>query len=503
MDKNSILAVVLSLLFLIFWWGVVYKPTPNYPKLSEQPVSSPKINPTPSPEITEKPVSIKKLNDITWTGDSARIIISAEDGGIKSFVPTIKKQFDLVANGINIFSSEGLVDKITTINHIFKIQQKTPGFQIQKEYNFQSLSGLQTVRFQITNTGNTIRKPGPIYLAMGINTDEKDQRENIAITRVNALLDSPEGYLIKLKPGTYPLSNYRWIAVNNRYFTLTFIPRENQNQFFLNLEQKDKKTPPVVYLTTQKDLLPGQSVSFTVDFYFGPKIYSHLKKQGNHLEKVVDFGLFSFLGKWALWLLNKIYGVIGNYGWAIVLFTIILQILVFPLTRKSLKATVAMKKIQPQLQLLQKQYRNDPQRLNAELLNLYRRHGINPLGGCLPMLLQLPIFWALFTTLRNAYELRGAHWIFWIKDLSTYDPYYILPILMGALMFIQQISAGATSDPTQKQMAFLMPVLFTFLFAKFPAGLVLYWTVNSLLTLILQFIIVRQTKTVSASGTVS
>ena len=501
MNKNSLLAIILSFLFLVFWWGVVYKPAPNYPKSAPPATSSQtelaKTSAEPAKDIplTEPELNRQntKFKDISINADNARIVISAEDSGIKTFIPAVKNQFNLVANDINIFSTDGIVDKITTKEREVKIQQRSKNILIEKIYNFQlSSNRRQNVQIRFVNTGPDAAKIGPIYLTKGINTDEKDPRENLALTRVNALIDTGSGYLIKLKNGSFPLANYRWVAVNNRYFTLTFIPEDGANEFLINIEQPNKKAPPVVYLTTQKPLPPGQTLKLKFNFYFGPKIYTQLKGQGDHLEKVVDFGLFGFLGKWSLWLLNGIYHLVGNYGWTIVLFTIILQILVLPLTKKSLQATLAMKAIQPQMQLIQKQYRNDPKRLNTELMNLYRQHNINPLGGCLPMLLQLPIFWALFTTLRNAYELRGAHWILWIKDLSAHDPYYILPIFMGLLMLVQQLSAGAAADPTQKQMAYLMPILFTFLFAKFPSGLVLYWTVNSLLTLILQLILTRK-----------
>ena len=163
-----------------------------------------------------------------------------------------------------------------------------------------------------------------------------------------------------------------------------------------------------------------------------------------------------------------------------------LQLLLMPLTMKSFKSMMAMKKVQPQLAALQKQYKNDPKRLNVEMMNLYKKSGTNPFGGCLPMILQLPIFWALFTTLRNAYELRGAPFIFWIHDLSAADPFHVLPLMMGGAMFLQQRMSGAVTDPTQKQMMLMMPIMFTVMFFNFPAGLVLYWLTNNLLTMAIQ-----------------
>jgi len=166
-----------------------------------------------------------------------------------------------------------------------------------------------------------------------------------------------------------------------------------------------------------------------------------------------------------------------------------------PLTIKSFKATLAMKKLQPKIAEIQARFKNDPKRLNVEMMNVYKSTGTNPFGGCLPMLLQLPIFWALFTTLRNAYELRGAPFYGWIHDLSTPDvlfqaggfPVHALPLIMGGAMFFQQKMAGAASDPTQKQMMTMMPIMFTFMFYGFPSGLVLYWLTNNLMTMAFQW----------------
>ena len=162
----------------------------------------------------------------------------------------------------------------------------------------------------------------------------------------------------------------------------------------------------------------------------------------------------------------------------------------FPLTFKSLKATAAMKKLQPEITRLQQRYSKEPAKLNAEMMELYKKHGANPLGGCLPMLIQMPVFIALFNALRNAWELHGAAWIFWIKDLSAKDPYYVLPLLMGGLMFAQnRMSPAVGVDPAQQKMMTFMPVIFTVMFLNFPSGLVLYWMTNSLVSTLQQIVL--------------
>jgi YidC/Oxa1 family membrane protein insertase len=211
------------------------------------------------------------------------------------------------------------------------------------------------------------------------------------------------------------------------------------------------------------------------------------------LEASVDFGTFSPVGKLILSAIYRLKALTGNYGVSIILLTLMLQCLLLPLTLKSFKAAQSMKKLQPKIARLQETYKGDPKRLNIEMMNLYKTSGTNPFGGCLPMVLQLPIFWALFTTLRNAYELRGSPFIFWIHDLSVHDPYYILPVVMGGGMFLQQRMTGASSDPTQRQMMYIMPVMFTAMFMNFPAGLVLYWMTNSFATITFQWTYLRLT----------
>ena len=154
---------------------------------------------------------------------------------------------------------------------------------------------------------------------------------------------------------------------------------------------------------------------------------------------------------------------------------------------KSYRSTAAMKKLQPKIQELQKRYKEDAKRLNQEMLSLYKESKTNPFGGCLPMILQIPVFWAFFTMLRNSYELRGTPWIFWIKDLSQHDPYYILPVVMGGGMFLQQKLSGSVGDPTQAKVMMFMPIIFTAMFLNFPSGLVLYWLTNSILSISIQY----------------
>jgi YidC/Oxa1 family membrane protein insertase len=238
-----------------------------------------------------------------------------------------------------------------------------------------------------------------------------------------------------------------------------------------------------------------------VRFYLGPKGYRQLASLGLGLENAVDFGMFGSIGKLIYRVLTFLDDRFHNYGWSIIVLTLMIQIIVMPLTVKSFKHSLRMKALQPQIKKIQDLYKEDPKRLNTEMLHLYQRHGLKFMGmeGCLPMLIQMPVFFALYTMLRNAFELRGSPWVLWIHDLSKHDPYYVLPVLMGIGMLVQQKMTMSSADPTQKTMMYMMPIMFTFFFLHLPAGLVVYWFTNSLVSILVQTVLLKsQEKTAAA-----
>ena len=203
----------------------------------------------------------------------------------------------------------------------------------------------------------------------------------------------------------------------------------------------------------------------------------------------VDFGWLTPISSPLYWLLDKIHSVVGNWGWAIIILTIMIKLVFFPLSAASHKSMANMRKMTPRIKTLKERYGDDKQKLNQAMMKLYKEEKINPLGGCLPILIQIPVFIALYWALLESVELRQAPWILWIKDLSAPDPYFILPILMGVSMLAQQSLSAVAMDPMQKRIMMAMPVVFTFFFLFFPSGLVLYWTVNNLLTIAQQYTI--------------
>ena len=240
-------------------------------------------------------------------------------------------------------------------------------------------------------------------------------------------------------------------------------------------------------------LKTGESKQHPHGFYSGPKDSEHLKKLGFALEKSVDSGLFAPLARLIHKTLLTFHGSTKNFGWAIILLTVIMQIIVLPLTVSSFRHGQKMKTVQPQMKRRQELYKNDPRRLNGNVMDLYKRHGLRFMGleGCLPVLIQMPVFFSLYAALRSTFELRHAPWIGWIGDLSLHDPFYILPVLMGGGMFFQQKMSATSLDPSQRQIMYLMPVIFTFFFLKMPSGLVLYWLTSSVLSILVQTILLK------------
>lgn len=369
------------------------------------------------------------------------------------------------------------------ITKTLRLLSKPPFHEISISFSNPTKAGI-SVQSQLS-LGNGIDKH-----VVGSAYDSKETDSLTAETRVVAF-----GTLVKSwKPGfifqrtidTNDSGPFEWAGVDNHHFMTAFIS-EDKNISSVKVVA-DRKSSPVLFIPINVTVKPGETVSSTYKLYFGPKNYSELKKLGHNLDRMVDFGFFGPISKILLATLKFFKNMTGNYGWAIILLTFCIQILVFPLTRKNLQHSLRMKDLQPQLKKLQEQFKSDPKRLQAETFNLYKKNGMKFMGmeGCFPMLLQLPVFFAFYSTLNVAYELRGAPWIFWIHNLGAHDPYYVLPIIMGGGMFLQQKLTAVAADPTQARMMMFMPVIFTFMFLKLPAGLVLYWCVNSLTTIGIQ-----------------
>ena len=250
---------------------------------------------------------------------------------------------------------------------------------------------------------------------------------------------------------------------------------------------RDRDDNPIVYF----DAL--QTMKF--NGYLGQKEYKVLNSINPVLTNAIEYGWFTFASKPLFQLLSFLHGIFGNWGWSIIALTLMVRVLLYPLTYKGMVSMQKIKAIAPKIKELQTKYKGDPQRLNAATMDMYKKHKANPLGGCLPMLLQIPVFFAIYRVLLNAVELQGAPWILWVQDLSRMDSFYVLPILMGASMYYQQrLTPNNFTDPMQEKVFKFLPVIFTFFFVTFPSGLVLYWVVNNLFSILQQFIVNTQFK---------
>jgi YidC/Oxa1 family membrane protein insertase len=290
-----------------------------------------------------------------------------------------------------------------------------------------------------------------------------------------------------------------WTAFEEKYFISAVMPqKELPPQVQVGRPNESSLAYRLVF--SRLSLKPGEKKTYLLALYLGPREISLLEKQGSKLEKTINFGWFDIVAKPLLISLNFFYRFCGNYGIAIILITVIIKILFWPLTHKSFQSMKDMQKLQPEMQKLKEKYKDKKEELNREIMALYKKYNVNPLGGCLPILLQIPVFIALYSVLQDSIELRHANFIsFWINDLAAPDPTYVSPLLMGASMFYQQKMTPSTADPAQAKMMLMMPIVFTFMFLNFPSGLVLYWLVNNVLSIIQQFYINKKSRDAGGS----
>jgi YidC/Oxa1 family membrane protein insertase len=310
------------------------------------------------------------------------------------------------------------------------------------------------------------------------------------VSYIGKSIDRPE--VSKLEADKLLGPNVSWGAFESKYFIAALIP---QNPSLTSFRMsKDASNLISLGLKGPKQMIPpGQPGVFSYSLYLGPKDYTILKAQNVGLENAIDFG------DWLKWLamplliaLKFLYGYVHNYGIAIIILTILIKLIFWPLGNKSYKSMKEMQKLQPKMAALREKYKDDKTKLSQESMALYKTHKVNPLGGCLPMIVQIPVFFGLYKSLLYAIELRHSPLFWWIQDLSAKDPYYITPIIMGGTMFLQQKMTPTGADPMQAKIMLFMPVIFTFMFLSFPSGLVIYWLFNNIISIGQQIYINKQ-----------
>ena len=392
-----------------------------------------------------------------------------------------------------------------TNNYILKAEDETlsvpmvwespdDSLKITKIYTFHRNQYLIDVEYQIEN--NTPQHwSGRAYGQ--IQRSDPGRTSRILYTYTGAAFSSPEKRYKKISFSDMHDQNIQrdiqdgWVAMLQHYFLSALVPasREEYNNFYSKV-YGDKYI--VGMLSPEISVATGESGSIRQKLYLGPKIQSRLESIAPGLELAVDYGLLWFLAKPLFWCLEKFYSLTGNWGWSIVLITLMLKIVFFKLSAAGYQSMARMRKLQPRLLALRERYKGDRMRLNQAMMDIYKTEKINPLGGCFPILVQIPVFIALYWVLLESVELRQAGFIFWLDDLSSPDPWFVLPLIMGVTMFIQQKLNPAPIDPIQAKVISVLPFVFTVFFAFFPCGLVLYWVVNNILSIAQQWLITRK-----------
>jgi YidC/Oxa1 family membrane protein insertase len=371
------------------------------------------------------------------------------------------------------------------------------GLTVKKEFTFIKNSYLVAVNYKIINNGATEWK-GYLNTQLLRSSPKEDKSSMFHVGSFTGASFSNPGKSRYQKVSFSDMNKTNldvdvkggWIAMQEHYFLSAWVPSSSsENKFYTRAINGDYtigsvSKPIVVKPAEQRDI--GSKL------YIGPEITSDLKSIAPSLDLTVDYGILWFVSSLLFSLMKAIYNFIGNWGWSIVLVTVLIKLAFYRLSATSYKSMAGMRKLQPKLQALRERYGDDKAKISQATMELYRQEKVNPLGGCLPIIIQIPVFIALYWVLLESVELRQAPFIFWIKDLASPDPFHVLPLIMGATMLIQQKLNPAPPDPMQAKVMMFLPILFTGLFWNFPSGLVLYWIVNNTLSILQQWYITRK-----------
>jgi YidC/Oxa1 family membrane protein insertase len=377
------------------------------------------------------------------------------------------------------------------------------GVKVTKRFNYQRGSYLVTVQHIVENGSGQPWVGREYRQLMRTPTVDDSAASKLLYTYTGGAIYSGEKKYEKIDFDDMQESKLSrevkggWIAMLQHYFVGAWIPPQGQTgTFYTNVLPGERYvlgayTPA---LTVDK----GTSHTFSSGFVASPKLQDELKAISTGLDLTVDYGWLTVIAQPIFWLLKQIQAVVVNWGVAIILLTLLIKVLFYKLSEASYKSMANMRRMTPRIQALKDRFGEDKTRLNAAMMELYKKEKINPLGGCLPIVVQIPVFISLYWVLLESVELRQAPFIFWIQDLSTKDPYFVLPLIMGISMFIQQKLNPAPPDPMQAKIMMALPVVFTVFFAFFPSGLVLYWVTNNVLSIAQQWHITRQIENAAA-----
>ena len=565
--EQSRLFIAIGISFLIiFLWSFFFSPEP--PNIDDQATkggteqiaptdtaTAPGAAPQTTPQAAAPPAAqavtvpapqpAKTAKTITVDTDLYRVTLSEEGGAVtglvlKQYREALDKKSPLkeVVHGDTpggtllvalpgmagadlekaVFASDAGLSQVTvgTDPKVVRFSYQTPlGLVVEKIYTFQPSSYLIDLKVNVFNGGAQTYQGS---LALGLRNTPHKGKSAIGFEGTSGYI---AGELKQIDADDFDEEGkvsgaIGWVAIEDRYFMTSIIPAAGLDGHMVLSEEKivmqNQDVKHILKNQLVKDippLAPQQTATLETKVFMGPKSLKLLRSFDNNLDKAVNFGFFDFLAKPCLWFMNYIHGFIPNYGIAIIILTIVTRAMFWPLAKKSYKSMGEMRKIQPLMQEIREKYKNDKARMNQEMMTLYRTYKINPLGGCLPMVIQLPVFFALYRMLYSAIELRHAPFFGWITDLSAPDRLFhfnfdiplmdspegipVLTLLMGASMLLQQKMTPTPGDPAQAKMMMLMPVVFTFIFINFSSGLVLYWFVSNLFSIAQQYFTQKQT----------
>ena len=388
-------------------------------------------------------------------GNTVQLVLDAEQGGVKLTKTLTFKRGDYI------------IDVRHDVTNLTAAPVQ-PSLYLQLQHDGNPPPGESF--FMPSYTGPTLWTPEDKYQKLTFEEIEKGQAEHS--TKANG----------------------GWVAISEHFFASAFIPAENTVR-----EIFSKKLGTNLYAigTVQPlgSVAPGATVSNTARLYSGPQDEKKLETITPGLELVKDYGMFAIIAKPLFWVMDQIHKVLGNWGWTIIAFTILIKLAFFPLSAAGYRSMAKMRVVTPKMQAIRERYKADPVKMQQATMELYKAEKINPLGGCLPILVQMPVFLALYYVLLASVEMRGAPWIGWIQDLTQPDPWFILPVLYAISMFITQKLSPQPADPMQAKMMLFMPLAFSVMFVFFPSGLVLYWVVNNLVSIAQQYVITKKYET--------
>lgn len=543
---RAFLAIVISFLILIGYQYFFVKPVPQQPPPvpQVQQLGNDPANPqaaasavAASTGSTQPLVAVDpNAKDITVDTPLYTAVIKEQGGGFKSFVlKNYRNKMDknsgpmqlLLGNGpgslpvlfsldngagtsLPVFKGDknsiALTQEAETATLTMTASQ-AEGLTIVRTLTFRGDSYLINVEYRVLNTTD---KPVPVSPALTLVNEPFAHASESSQFLFSGPAAYVNGELVETKPknlteGPVVLQGkVSWTGFVDNYFMTSVVPVTG-NAVTVTLQGSEKQVRTLISEGIQA-IGPNEAKSFAYTLYFGPKKLQILEGAGNELAKSVDFGWFDVLGKPMLWLLNFFHQYSNNYGTAIILLTILIKLVFWPITQKGMNSMKNMQKLQPKIAKLRERYKGDPAQMNQEMMTLYKTYKVNPVGGCLPMLIQIPFFFALYQVLLASIELRHAPFMLWIHDLSAPDrlwigfdiPYLhgipILTLLMGASMYLQQKMTPTTADPMQARIMQFLPIVFTVMFINFASGLVLYWLINNLLSILQQYLINRKNK---------